>query len=142
MDRSAEQPMKMPQSFPLNQQQIGMNNNNYGNPVQPIVTSAQPYPNFNQQQPVMMAPVQPQVVNVVNTQFGTRPVSITCQFCKLPITTHVEKSFSFCSCLLCIYCGFFFWICIQICRKKEINCCDATHTCPNCGQVLGTYTSC
>ena len=45
----------MPPSFPLNQQQICINNNNYGNPVQPIVISAQPYPNINQQKPVIMA---------------------------------------------------------------------------------------
>ena len=97
MDKSAEQPMKMPQSFPINHPPNVMNNNygqtivqnmpNYINPSQPIM--------YNQVQP------QPQIVNMVNTQFGTQPVSLTCQFCKTPVTTVVDKSFSICSCLLC-----------------------------------------
>ena len=86
---------------------------------------------------------QPQVVNVVaNQTFGTKPVSITCQFCKKPVTTTVNKTCNCCSCLLCCWTGFIFWICIQCCRNKEINCWDATHVCPSCGQQLGTYTSC
>ena len=97
---------------------------------------------FNQT-PVVVNQAQPQqVINVMNTQFGTQPVSITCQFCKTPVTTNVKKSCSCCSCLLCIVTVFFIWLCIQCFRKKEINCCDAQHTCPNCGQILGNYKSC
>ena len=138
MDKSAEQPMKMPQSFPINQPNNVMNNN-YGQPIR------QNMPNYiNPSQPIMYNQVQPQpqIVNMVNTQFGTQPVSLTCQFCQTPVTTVVEKSFSICSCLLCWCTGFVFWVCVQCCRKKEINCCDAKHKCPNCGQYLGSYTSC
>ena len=91
----------------------------------------------NQPQP------QPQVVNIVaNQAFGTQPVSITCQFCNKPVTTTVNKTCNCCTCCLCWVTGLFVWICIQCCRKKEINCCDATHYCPNCGQMLGHYESC
>ena len=86
---------------------------------------------------------QPQVVNIVTTQnFGTQPVSITCQFCNKPITTTVNKTCSCCACCLCWMTGLFIWICIQCCRNKEINCWDATHVCPSCGQQLGVYNSC
>ena len=97
---------------------------------------------FNQT-PVVVNQAQPQqVINVMNTQFGTQPVSITCQFCKTPVTTNVQKTCSCCACCLCCWTGLFIWICIQCCRKKEINCWDAQHTCPNCGQILGNYKSC
>ena len=96
-----------------------------------------------QSQPVVVNQAQPQVVNVVAGQgFGTQPVSLTCQFCKNPVTTNVEKKCNCCTCCLCCVTGFIFWVCIQCCRKKEINCWDATHTCPSCGQILGSYTSC
>ena len=152
MDKSAEQPIKPPQSFPLNQPQKNLN---YGDPV----TQQPPYPNNNPpaQNPPYTSPnqpyppqypqpvinqIQPQVVNVVNTQFGTKPVSINCQFCKSPVTTVVKKSCNICSFLLCWCTGCIFWICVQAFRGKELNCCDAQHTCPNCGQILGNYTSC
>ena len=86
---------------------------------------------------------QPQVVTVVAGQnFGTKPISLTCQFCKNPVTTTVQKKCSCGACCLCWFTGLFIWICIQCCRNKEINCYDATHLCPSCGQQLGTYTSC
>ena len=138
MDKSAEQPIRMPQSFPINNNNVIINNNEkpFGNP---------PYPNINQPPAEIVnnqIQPQPQVINVVATQFGTKPISITCQFCKIPITTNVARSFNFCSCLLCFYTSLLFWICFQACRGKEINCLNAKHTCPNCGQILGYYSSC
>ena len=86
---------------------------------------------------------QPQVVNVVSNQnFGTHPVSMICQFCKNPITTVVDKNCSCISFCLCWITCFFFWICIQSCRKKELNCWNAAHICPSCNQQLGFYNSC
>jgi lipopolysaccharide-induced tumor necrosis factor-alpha factor len=118
-------------------------------PYGPHGPPPQGFPPFSQEEnPQSQSPVnnqvqpQQQVINVVNAEFGTLPVSITCQFCKTPVTTNVKKSCSCCSCLLCIVTVFFIWLCIQCFRKKEINCCDAQHTCPNCGQILGNYKSC
>ncbi len=108
----------------------------YGQPMQgpPLATS----------QGFVANQAQPQVVQVVTGQqnFGTKPVSLTCQFCKNPVTTNVEKKCNCCTCCLCCWTGFFIFICIQCCRDKEIGCSDATHTCPNCGQILGNYNSC
>ena len=112
--------------------------NRYGQPIGGPHTG---YPTANTSTAVINQ-TRPQVVNVMNTQFGTKPVSITCQFCKAPVTTVVEKSCNCCSCLLCWFTCLVFWICVQCCRNKEITCCDAKHTCPNCGQTLGYYNTC
>ena len=136
MDLSAQKPMKPPPSFPLNQNNY-QNNNNYPVPVNNPI----PYQNQNEQ-PIIVNQVIPQIVHVVAFKFGTSPVSITCQFCRVPITTIVHKSFNFCSCLLCYCTGLLVWICVQLLRGKELNCCDAQHTCPNCGQILGIYSAC
>ena len=94
-------------------------------------------------QGIIVNQAQPQVINVVNGQtFGTTPVSITCQFCKNPVTTVVQKKFNCCTCCICWATGLCFFICVQCYRNKEISCNDATHTCPSCGQILGTYNSC
>ncbi len=94
-------------------------------------------------QPIIVNQATPQVVNVVGAQtFKTVPVSMTCQFCKNPVTTTVEKSCSCGACCLCIMTGFIFYACIQCCRGKEICCCDAVHKCPSCQQQLGAYQAC
>jgi len=101
----------------------------------------QTYPS---QQHVVNNQAQPQIVQVVQgaQQFGTQPVSMTCQFCQKPVTTEVIKKCNCCACCLCCFTGLFIWICIQCCRNKEINCWDAQHKCPNCQQILGNYQSC
>ena len=138
MELSAEQPIKPPQSFPLNQQNNKINNN-YGNPI--IIQD--PYTNENHQEAIIITQIQPQIVTVIrNVKFGTFPVSVTCQFCQIPITSVVKKRFNICSCLFCCWFGFVFWVCFQSIRGKEINCFDAEHSCPNCGQKLGNYYSC
>jgi len=105
--------------------QMGPQNQAYGQPGQPIV--------INQQQPVMMAnPLM----------FKTTPIALTCIFCNKPCTTVVQKKCNVCACLLCWCTGLLCYVCVQCCRQKDICCCDATHTCPNCGQVVGTYTAC
>ena len=105
--------------------QMGPQNQAYGQPGQPIV--------INQQSPVMMAnPLM----------FKTTPIALTCIFCKKPCTTVVQQKCNVCACLLCWCTGLIFYVCVQCCRQKDICCCDATHTCPNCGQVVGTYTAC
>ena len=141
MEKSVEQPINGPQGFPLNKQQVGAQppiNPYNGGPVQNINPNpgyVQPVIVSNQSQPV-------QVVNVVSNTFGTKPVSITCQFCKNPVTTQVKKTCNCCSCLLCFVTSFVFWVLVQCFRNKEINCWDAEHRCPSCGQMLGNYTSC
>ena len=113
----------------------------YGNPAG--VQQTMGPPSHGQQQSPVTNQAQPQVVTVVSGQeFKTVPVSITCQFCKNPVTTIVEKKCSCSSCCLCCWTGLLIWICIQACRNKEIGCNDATHKCPSCGNILGHYESC
>ena len=105
--------------------QMGPQNQAYGQPGLPIV--------INQQSPVAMAnPLM----------FKTTPIALTCIFCNKPCTTVVQKKCNVCACLLCWCTGLLCYVCIQCCRQKDICFCDATHTCPNCGQVVGTYTAC
>ena len=122
-------PPQQPQTYPSQQQAYP--------PQQP-----QTYPS---QQQVVNNQTQPQVVTIVQQgaqEFGTKPVSMVCQFCKKPITTKPEKSCNCCACICCFSTVFIGWFCIQCYRKKEFNCCDATHKCPECDKILGNYTSC
>ena len=120
------QPQNPPYGQPaISADQMAPQNQAYGQPGQPIV--------INQQSPVMMAnPLM----------FKTTPVALTCIFCNKPCTTVVQKKCNVCACLLCWCTGLLCYVCVQCCRQKDICCCDATHTCPNCGQVVGTYTAC
>ena len=116
-----------------------------GSPQGPPHGPPQGPPQFQGQQgqAIVVNQAQPQVVNVISGQtFGTDPVSITCQFCKNPVTTVVQKKCNCGTCCLCCISGILIFICVQSCRNKEIGCNDATHTCPSCGQVLGNYNSC
>ena len=105
-------------------------------------------------QPIAVPPGPPQMPNtiVINQQspammihpnmFKTTPVSLNCTFCKKPITTTVTQTFNCCACCLCWCTGLLLYVCIQLCRGKDICCYDARHTCPYCGNVVGTYTAC
>ena len=111
-------------------------------PSQAQVQQPQTYPS---QQQVVNNQTQPQVVQIVQQgaqEFGTKPVSMICQFCKKPTTTVVEKKCNCCACFCCTITLLVGWFCIQCFRKKEFNCCDATHKCSECNQILGNYTSC
>ena len=137
-EKPTNQPAPIPQ--PMNQ-----------NPFQPVQVPVQPYG-----QPIMVQPGQqiggaiivnqpvPSMVvtNVSNVKVGLSPYSTTCIFCRSPITTVVEKSLNFCSCLLCLWTGLIIYVCIQMFSGKEILCCDAVHKCPNCGNIVGQYTAC
>ena len=119
----------------------GPHHPSYGPP--PGGMTQQP-PQYPSQQQLVNNQAQPQVVQVVQgaQTFGTQPISMTCQFCSKPITTEVVKTCSCGACCLCCVTGLIFWICIQCCRNKEINCWDAQNKCPNCQQTLGSYQSC
>ena len=114
-------------------------------PQNPVLGQSGLQPGF---QPGQMGPLpiiinQQQPVAMLNPlMFKTTPIATTCIFCHRPCTTVVEKQFNFCTCILCWCTGLLCYVCVQMFRDKDICCCDATHTCPNCGQILGTYTSC
>ena len=105
----------------------------YGQPATDYRNAAPNTIVVNQQSPAVM--VHPGM-------FKTTPVALNCTFCHKPITTNVTQTFNCCACLLCWCTGILLYICIQCCRGKDFCCYDASHTCPYCGNVVGTYTAC
>ena len=109
---------------------------------QPVYYQQVPYQQ-GYYQPMVMNQIQPQVITVIrNPNFGTSPVPMVCQFCRNAITTKVMTSCSIGSVCLCLCTNVLIWLCVQLMRDKEVNCLDAEHRCPICGQVLGIYNSC
>ena len=104
----------------------------YGRPL----TDYQETPNSivtNQQSPAVM--VHPGM-------FKTQNINLNCTFCHKFMRTNVTKSISLRALLLCLFSFVIFYILFQYCRGKEIWCYNATHTCPYCGQIVGTYDAC
>ena len=87
------------------------------------------------------------VVNQVVPSYGviahtSSPFSTVCPSCKSQITTTSVQTFNCGTCLLCCWTGYILFICIQLCRGKDICCYDAVHRCPACGQTVAVYNSC
>ena len=136
-DLSAAAPIQNSHNFPLNKH-ISSNHK-----IPSKIIEREANHNVNHQPPIIVNQVQPHSNNIiVIIKFGTKPVPLFCKFCKKNITTNVSKSWNFGSCFLCYCTSLIFWIFIQSCQGKELNCWDAKHTCPNCGQILGIYESC
>ena len=126
------------------------NINNYGPPY----SGGAPVPVYPQQTPtpsmIYTRPVGATVV--VNQAIPAAPLMIDCNtsssfstvcpFCRREIMTNSIQTFNCASCLLCYMSGFFLYCCFQLCRGKEILCCDAEHRCPNCGGTVARYYSC
>ena len=110
----------------------------------------QNYPALNSEERVITYSKRPVVINqttptIIGTaEFGTSSREIICQFCRKSITTDTECEFNCGSCCLCCLTGCICFMCIQACRGKSpcCCCCDFKHKCPNCGQILGNYSSC
>ena len=104
-------------------------------------------------QPMPQSPIQqnqvvinqlniPKVIYVDSTNFKTSPVSTICPFCKKQIFTYANKKCNWYSWILCNCIGVLPWITLQCCRNKQVNCYDAEHFCPNCGNKIVEYNSC
>ena len=113
----------------------------YGQPTQNTTVNEL---NTPQKQEIIINHQGPPTQSVTNihTTYGTQPITQTCPFCKKPVVSKVSRSCSVGSVFLCICTCFTFWVCVQCCRNKEITCCDAKHTCPNCNKTLGYYENC
>ena len=133
-------------------------NRNYFTPLERInneirnrsLQAQQNYPALNSEERVITYSSRPVVINqttptIIGTaEFGTSSREIICQFCRKPVTTDTECEFNCGSCCLCCLTGCICFMCIQACRGKSpcCCCCDFKHKCPNCGQILGNYSSC
>ena len=98
---------------------------------------------INHQQPLFQGGI---VVNQVEPIFpeqiiNVHPINMICLFCQKPMTTVVEKKCNCCACCLCCILGGVCYFVLQAVRGKDLCCDDATHKCPYCNNVVGTYVS-
>lgn len=71
--------------------------------------------------------------------FSQEPKPMVCPYCKKNIVTITKKSTNMKALLIAIgtcYCGF---AVMQACNNKSININDCEHSCPKCGNIIGTY---
>ena len=130
-----------PTNQPYNQQPLYQSQ--YQQPV-PIYQNQPSYAQVSYAQPVVVQPVSSAIVvnqPAIHVTFRPRtmPMSTSCPFCKMPITTATNLEFNcraFCCCLIGCY---IFFACYQCCNEKDIGCYDCSHVCPNCGNMIGKY---
>ena len=104
----------------------------------------QPVPQLQitQKQVILNQMIKPKVIYVDTTNFKTSPYNTICPFCNSQITTQTNKKCNWYSWLLCYCAGIVPWIILQCCRNKQLNCYNAEHFCPNCGNKIAEYNSC
>ena len=95
-----------------------------------------------QNQIVMNQMAQPKVIYVDSTNFKTVPCKTVCPLCNKEIMTEINKKCNWYSCAFCYCIGLLPWIILQCCRNKSLNCFDAEHFCPHCGNKIVEYNSC
>ena len=71
--------------------------------------------------------------------FTQEPKNMNCPHCQKNIITKKKKKTTMKALLIAIgtcYCGF---ACMQACNDKAIDIHDCEHSCPKCGNIIGTY---
>ena len=64
---------------------------------------------------------------------------MNCPFCDESIQTGTKTSINMKALLPAIGTFYIGFVIMQACKNKEISCLDYEHSCPNCGNVIGTY---
>lgn len=72
-------------------------------------------------------------------KFGLESKKMNCPFCDEPIQTGTKTSMNMKALLTAIGTFYIGFVIMQACKNKEISCLDCEHSCPNCGNVIGTY---
>ena len=115
-------------------------------PVYQNMPPQQPYPQVRYSQPVVVQPQYNPSVVVVNQpvvhksiKIRTEPISTVCPHCNASITTIANTELNFRACCCCVIGCWCIFACVQMANDKDCNCYDCTHTCPNCGQMIGHY---
>ena len=103
--------------------------------IAPVSATFQP-PMPNQQ-----AIIVNQAIPQVPLKLRSSPAVMVCPHCHNTITTVVDTQFSCLNCCFC-YCMFICWVIVNLVNEKDFNCTDATHKCPQCGQVIYQYNAC
>ena len=110
-------------------------------PGQPIPPVAQPYTNQPAYQPPIVNQQQPIVVYQQPPVLKSSPAFLVCPHCRNQVTTIVETNFN-CGNFLFCFCFFYLWIIVELVNGKDLNCSDAIHKCPRCGNTIGNYSAC
>lgn len=74
--------------------------------------------------------------------FKTTSILATCDSCKTTANTTVNTKFSIVNYLLYCIADPLVWLIYMLVKGKDLNCCDATHTCSGCGSLIATYSAC
>lgn len=77
----------------------------------------------------------------MNELYRSHSVLAVCNSCNKAVPTMVSTKCSFLS-YLCYCCYLEYWCIYQMYKRKDMNCCDATHHCSSCKQPLGNYQAC
>ena len=78
---------------------------------------------------------------ITSPDYGSVPITMTCPYCEKYIKTKTEDKFQILACVCCLIFSIFY-CCFQICRERNLCCCNTSHRCPNCGKYLGSYDAC
>ena len=90
---------------------------------------------------------EPKVVGVASEKetvheiYRSHAVLAVCHHCNKAVPTVVTTKCSASSYLCFCFCGGC-WGLYQMYKRKDLNCCDASHSCSTCNQPLGTYNAC
>ena len=102
---------------------------NYYRPIQEIDSLIRDYLAKEQKTPI------------TSPDYGSVPITMTCPYCEKYIKTKTEDKFQILACVCCLIFSIFY-CCFQICRERNLCCCNTSHRCPNCGKYLGSYDAC
>jgi len=111
---------------------------NYYGPIQEIDSIIRDYLN---QKTTITTSGNFETEPITSPDYRSVPITMTCPYCKALITTKTEDRFQILACICCLI-FWLFYCCFQICRNKNLLCCNTTHRCPNCGRYLGSYDAC
>ena len=125
-------PPSNPTEIPLEDLSDKSHNDKYG---KPLINSENNSDDIIENQKTPSLTIPPDI-------YKTKPVSVTCDNCKRPITTRVVTEFSWGACVFCCCTCFIGFAIVQLCREGTICCCDAMHKCPYCGSLIAHYKVC
>jgi hypothetical protein len=89
-------------------------------------------------------PSEPETPLITINQINLKTASqkVTCPTCTKEIITEVNTKLNTCNTLFCIFGLYIPWLVLKCLKRKDFNCLDAEHICPNCGNILAHYNAC
>ncbi len=82
-----------------------------------------------------------ETAKVVENTLRSFEVFTFCPQCRKGVSTKAHKNINSLNLACCILLNPI-WMCYQMMKVKDINCCDASHHCTACDAKLGNYSAC